>query len=137
MRVPDRLLIQAVRWIPAFMIAAIGAFVWASFGAGPLGWVLGVALLVGVGVIARAGARRAGHTRFLAGWSASRGWSAPEFEVRFLSSAAGRASRDALAEHAATYGYRLESPEPSTPVDTFVRARFIRDAGTPEAGTPE
>jgi hypothetical protein len=132
MRLPDRLLIQAVRWIPAFMLAAIGALLWAAFGAAPLGWLLGIALLVGIGAIARLGARRAGHTRFLAGWTASKGWTAPEFEVRFLGSDAGRASRDALAEYAATYGYRLESPEPPAPGETFVRVRFIRDAASSE-----
>jgi hypothetical protein len=132
MRVPDRLLIQAVRWIPALMLAAIGALLWAAFGGATLGWVLAIALLVCIGAIARLGARRAGHTRFLAGWSASRGWTAPEFEVRFLGSDAGRASRDALAEHAATYGYRLESAEPPSAGETFVRGRFIRDAGTAE-----
>jgi hypothetical protein len=126
MRVPDRLLIQAVRWIPALMLAAIGSLVWAAFGAAPVGWVLAIVLLVGIGAIARLGARRAGHTRFLAGWSASQGWTAPEFEVRFLGSDAGRASRDALAEHAAEYGYRLESGEPPKPGESFVRGRFVR-----------
>jgi hypothetical protein len=126
------LLIQAVRWIPALMLAAIGALLWAAFAGAMLGWVLAIALLVSIGAIARAGARRAGHTRFLAGWSASRGWTAPDFEVRFLGSDAGRASRDALAEHAATYGYRLESPEPPTPGETFVRGRFVRDAASSE-----
>jgi hypothetical protein len=132
MRIPDRLLIQAVRWIPALMLGAIGAFVWAAFGAAPIGWLLGIALLAGIGAIAGLGARRAGHTRFLAGWSASKGWTAPEFEVRFLGSDAGRASRDALAEHAAAYGYRLEPAEPPQPGETFVRGRFVRDAGSPE-----
>ena len=132
MRVPDRFLIQAVRWIPALMLAAIGALLWAAFGGATLGWVLAIALLVGIGAIARLGARRAGHTRFLAGWSASKGWTAPEFEVRFLGSDAGRASRDALAEHAAAYGYRLEREEPPQPGETFVRGRFVRDAGSPE-----
>jgi hypothetical protein len=132
MRVPDRLLIQAVRWIPALMLAAIGAVAWAVFGGALLGWLLALALLVGIGAIARAGTRRAGHTRFLAGWSASRGWTAPEFEVRFLGSDAGRASRDALAGHAAAFGYRLESPEPPKPGETFVRGRFIRDDGPSE-----
>lgn len=132
MRVPDRLLIQAVRWIPALMLAVIGSIGWAVVGAAPGGWLLAIGLLIGIGAIARMGARRAGHTRFLAGWSASRGWTAPEFEVRFLGSAAGRASRDALAEHAAAYGYRLESAKPPRPGETFVRGRFIRDAGAPE-----
>jgi hypothetical protein len=132
MRLPDRLLIQAVRWIPALMIAAIGSLLWAALGAAPVGWVLAIALLVGIGAIARLGARRAGHTRFLAGWSASKGWTAPEFEVRFLGSSAGRASRDALAEHAATYGYRLEPGEPPKPGETFVRGRFVREVGSSE-----
>jgi hypothetical protein len=132
MRIPDRLLIQAVRWIPALMLAAIGALLWAAFGGATVGWVLSVALLVAIGVVARMGARRAGHTRFLAGWSASKGWTSPEFEVRFLGSDAGRASRDALAEHAATYGYGLEPVEPPQPGETFVRGRFVRDAGSPE-----
>jgi hypothetical protein len=131
MRIPDRLLIQAVRWIPALLLAAIGALLWAAFGASPVGWALAIVLLLGIGAIARLGARRAGHTRFLAGWSASRGWTAPEFEVRFLGSDAGRASRDALAEHAATYGYRLESDEPLNP-GRFVRGRFVRADGSSE-----
>ena len=132
MRVSDRLLIQAVRWIPALMLAAIGAVVWAAFGGAPIGWLLAVALLVAIGAIARTGARRAGHTRFLAGWSASRGWTAPEFEVRFLGSEAGRASRDALEQHAATHGYRLESAAPPREGETFLRGRFIRGAGPSE-----
>ena len=132
MRVPDRLLIQAVRLIPAFMLAAVGSIGWAIFGAAPVGWVLAVALLVGIGAISRLGARRAGDTRFLAGWSASKGWTEPEFEVRFLGSDTGRASRDALVEHAAAYGYRLESREPARPGEAFVRGRFIRDAGGAE-----
>ena len=130
MRLPDRLLIQAVRWIPALMLAAIGSIGWAVFGAAPVGWLLAVALLVGIGAISREGARRAGHTRFLAGWSASRGWTAPEFEVRFLGSEAGRASRDALAEHAAAYGYRLESREAPRPGEAFVRGRFVRNGAS-------
>ena len=129
MRVTDRLLIQAVRWIPALMLAAIGSVAWAVFGSAPVGWLLAVALLVGIGAISRVGARRAGHTRFLAGWSASKGWTAPEFEVRFLGSDAGRASRDALAAHAAAYGYRLESREAPRPGEAFVRGRFVRDDG--------
>jgi hypothetical protein len=132
MRVHDRLLIQAVRWIPALMLGAIGALLWAAFGGARLGWVLAIALLVGIGAIAGLGARRAGHTRFLAGWSASQGWTAREFEVRFLGSDAGRASRDALAEHAAAYGYRLVSGDAPQPGETFVRGRFIRDGGASE-----
>ena len=129
MKVPDRLLIQAVRWIPALMLAAIGLVALAIFGGAPIGWLLAVALLVGIGAISRAGARRAGNSRFLAGWSASRGWTAREFEVRFLGSGAGRASFDALAEHAAGHGYRLESREAPAPGETFVRGRFIREDG--------
>ena len=126
------MLIQAVRLIPAFMLAAIGSIAWAVFGAAPVGWLLAVALLVGIGAISRMGARRAGDTNFLAGWSASRGWTAPEFEVRFLGSDAGRASRDALAEHAAAYGYRLESREAARPGEAFVRGRFVRHDGPSE-----
>jgi hypothetical protein len=132
MRIPDRLLIQAVRWIPALMLGAIGALAWAAFGGATIGWVVAIALLVGIGAIARLGARRAGSTRFLAGWSASKGWTAPAFEVRFLGSDAGRASREALAKHAATYGYSLVPGDAPQPGETFVRGRFVRDAGAPE-----
>ena len=123
----DRLLIQVVRWVPALMLAAVIGLGWAIVGGASAGWLLSIALFLLAGAISRTAARRAGHTQFLAGWSASRGWTAPEFEVRFLSSTAGRASRDALAEHAATYGYRLDSGEAPGPGETFVRARFVRD----------
>ena len=45
------MLIQAVRWIPALMLAVIGSIGWAVFGAAPVGWLLAVALLVGIGAI--------------------------------------------------------------------------------------
>ena len=127
MTVFDRLLIQAVRWVPALMLAGVIAIGWAVFGGASSGWLLSIVLFLVAGAISREAARRAGHTRFLAGWSASKGWTAPEFDVQFLNSDSGRASLDELVEHAATYGYRRMDAGSAEPSDRFLRARLVRD----------
>ena len=38
--VPDRVLIHAVRWVPAMMLGGFGAIAWAVFGQASAGWWL-------------------------------------------------------------------------------------------------